>query len=121
MSVCEKRQFDTQRTLMGSFNFETHKKVFENCLEVIIDEKGVVHYAYPSHLEWLTRYAMNRLAVNRQQLRGLCPGESFVDMIPWLCRITGCVAVWNGRTAGKVNRSQLITLNRLRKEGLYKG
>ena len=112
---------DEQKVLHSPFDIETHKKTFINYLEVIIDEDGTVHYAVPSHQEFLIRYACNKLSVSRDTLNEMCPKEYYFDFITWLCKITNCIAVWNNNLMGKPNRKQLIVLNKLRCEDLYKG
>lgn len=110
-----------QKVLHSPFDIEIHKKTFINYLEVIIDENGTVHYAVPSHQEFLIKFACNKLCVDRDTLNEMCPKEYYFDFITWLCKITGCIAVWDKGIQGRPNRAQLIVLNKLRCENLYKG
>lgn len=107
--------------LLKPFDVETHKKTFINYLEVIIDEQGVVHYAVPSHQEFLINYACSQLGISREELNKQCPPEYYFNFLHWLCQITKCIAVWDTMIIGKPNRNQLVTMNKLRAEGLYKG
>lgn len=111
---------EQQRVLRSPFDIETHKATFVNYLEVCIDEGGTPHYAVPSHQSWLLR----RLADDE----GLDGEEAAWDLIDpradamaELCRMTGCVAVWNGQAVGECNAAQRRALRRLKMEGLYRG
>lgn len=110
-----------QEILHSPFDIEVHKRVFINYLEVIIDEEGVVHYAVPSHQEFLIRRACEKLEVSRKELLEACPVEYYGDFLQWLCALTKCVAVWDRRCYGHLNRKQFLTLTELRQAGLYKG
>lgn len=41
--------------LYCKFDIQKHKETYKNYLEVIIDEEGSIHYAVPSHQEFLIR------------------------------------------------------------------
>lgn len=113
--------YDTEKILRGAFDLETHKEAFVNYLEVIIREDGTVEYAVPSHQEKLIKIAMVKLGVTRKVLYDMCPPEYMFDVIAWLCKITGCVSVWNDVYIGIPNETQRWVLQSLRYHGLYTG
>lgn len=81
--------------LNSDFDVKWHKKTFINYLEVIIHENGSVHYATPSHQEYLINYACRLLECDRKTLNDMCPREYYGDFLMWLCMITKCVSVWS--------------------------
>ena len=103
------------------FDIETHKMTFINYLEVVISEDGTVMYAVPSHQEKLISLACQKLNVTREELNELCPKEYYFDFMTWLCKISGCVALWNSYKYGEANEKQLETIRQLAKEKLYHG
>lgn len=105
--------------LRQPFDIEIHKKKFINYLEVIVDEEGTVHYAVPSHQEWLIQKACRKLNISREGLYELCPPEYYFDVIGWLTNVTGCVAVWGDSYKGKLNEPQYDTLKLLESERLF--
>mgnify|MGYP007017317444 CR=1 FL=1 len=106
-----------QLILHSPFDIETHKKTFINYLEVVIDNKGTVHYAVPSHNEFLIQYAMKKLGLSRNDIYNLTIGK-YPD---WLYENTNCISVWTYSYIGKANVKQLNTLRLLKQEGLYEG
>jgi hypothetical protein len=110
-----------QETLHSPFDIEKHKQVFVNYLEVIIDKEGVVHYAVPSHQEWLIKKAIEILNIDRVDLYDECPDEYCFDIMSWLTDVTECVLVWNDRYIGKPNNKQISTLTMLYNNKLYSG
>lgn len=114
--------WDTQRDVMSKpFNLDTHKRTFTQYLEVIIDEEGIVHYAVPSHKDWLINHACAKLGVTRKELLDTTPREYWCDMITWLTNLTSCVAVWDISYVGKLNYAQKSQLELLQVEGLFDG
>jgi hypothetical protein len=112
----------SERTVLRNpFNIETHKATFINYLEVIVLENGTVVYAVPSHQEKLISLACQKLNVTRNELNELCPKEYYFDFMTWLCKISGCVALWNNYRFGAANDHQLETIKQLAKEKLYHG
>ena len=83
-------------SIYSEFDLEQHKKTFRNYLEVIIHPDGTVHYAIPSHQEYLIKYACREQACSRETLYNSCPKEYYFDVSTWLCKITKCVSVWSG-------------------------
>lgn len=110
-----------QKVLHNPFNIETHKTTFINYLEVIISEDGTVMYAVPSHQEKLISLACKKLNLTRDELNELCPQEYYFDFLTWLCKISGCVALWNSHRMGVANEQQLKTIKQLSEEKLYSG
>lgn len=110
-----------QETLHSPFDIETHKQVFIDYLEVIIDEDGVVHYAVPSHQEWLIEKSLEKLGINREDLYDECPDEYCLDIMTWLTEVTKCVSVWNDRYIGDPNNKQIKTLHMLKENNVYRG
>lgn len=110
-----------QETLHGPFDIEKHKQVFVNYLEVIIDKEGVVHYAVPSHQEWLIKKAIEILDIDREDLYDECPDEYLFDIMAWLTEVTECVSVWDDRYIGRPNNKQISTLTNLYNNKLYRG
>lgn len=113
--------YDTEKILRGPFDLETHKEAFVNYLEVVIRADGTVEYAVPSHQEKLIGIAMEQLGVTRKQLYDMCPREYMFDVCAWLCKITGCVSVWNDYRVGVPNETQVWVLRNLKHHGLYRG
>lgn len=107
--------------LQGPFDIEIHKKAFTNYLEVIIHSDGSIHYAVPSHQEYLIRYIVKDQHITRDDLYDRVPREYYCDMLTYLCQESKCIAVWNGSYIGDPNKAQLLTLRSLKINGLYKG
>lgn len=104
------------------FDIQKHKEVYKNYLEVIVDEEGKIHYAVPSHQEFLIRRGCKNLNVSRKVLNLLCPKRFHYDFVTWLCKVSKCVAVWNDRIMGySYAEAQVKTLKRLKRAGLYHG
>lgn len=112
----------TYEILHKAFDVNTHKEFFVNYLEVVIDDTGKVEYAVPSHQEKLVQIAMKKLNLKtREELNDMCPKEYYFDFMTWLCKITGCISVWNNFFIGDVNDYQLYALRELKNNGVYKG
>ena len=108
--------------LSCDFNMELHKKTYIHYLEVVIDPDGVIHYAVPSHQEYLIAECMKKMNWSRQELSDACPEEYYGDFVTWLCKISGCISVWeNFIQFWEINDVQFITLKELQKEDLYLG
>lgn len=112
---------DSYEVLHQPFDIATHKKTFTNYLEVVIDDKGVVHYAVPSHQECLINYLMVTRNLTREEVWDLCPKEYYFDVFTWLCKETKCISVWDTVYVGTPNKKQLAKLKSLKLNGLYKG
>lgn len=114
--------WNIQRDVMSKpFNIAAHKRTFTNYLEIILDEDGNTYYAVPSHQAWLIKKACEMLCVNEDELMRSIPREYYFDMLTWLTKITGCVAVWDIAYVGALNKNQKSQLELLMLENLYKG
>lgn len=116
---------DQQKVLHSKFDVEVHKKTFVDYLEVIIDEEGIVHYAVPSHLEYLLKMFMNKnKCCDRnyamQQVEKLSI-EKMETPIDFLIAEMKAVSVWNSGYWGKPNEKQKETLKTLKEAGVYGG
>lgn len=116
---------EQQRVLHSPFNIVTHKKTFVNYLEVVIDDKGEITYAVPSHMERLIEIYMERHNVTREEITNKLiydpPWEYGLDMANWLCEKLHCICVWFEGYRGKPNQIQLNKLKTLRLSGVYHG
>ena len=110
-----------QETLHSPFDIETHKQVFIDYLEVIIDEDGVVHYAVPSHQEWLIEKSLEKLGINREDLYDECPDEYALSPMKWLTEVTGCVSVRDDHFIGNPTTKQIKTMRELKNASIYRG
>lgn len=114
-----------QKVLHSKFDAEVHKKTFVNYLEVIIDEEGVVHYAVPSHLEYLLKMFMGkRKCCDRNYAMQLVEKLSIEKMetpIDFLISEMKAVSVWYRGYWGKPNEKQKETLEKLKEAGVYGG
>lgn len=110
------------QTLHSPFDIETHKNVFVNYLEVIIDQEGVVHYAVPSHQEWLINKAIVVLGLSsREELCDECPDEYALSPMEWLTEVTGCVSIWDDHFIGNPTTKQIKTMRELKNASIYRG
>lgn len=107
--------------LHSEFDIKQHKSHYINYLETIIDPNGKVHYAVPSHQQFMEQYLCKIRNITKQQLCELVPPEYYFDYMTWLCQETGCIAVWNDYYYGKANDAQKHMLLKLKTEGLYSG
>lgn len=116
---------EQQRVLHSPFNIVTHKKTFVNYLEVVIDDKGEITYAVPSHMERLIEIYMERYNVTREEITNKLiydpPWEYGLDMALYLCDKLNCICVWFDGYKGKPNKIQLNKLKTLRLSGVYHG
>lgn len=110
-----------QEVLHSPFDINTHKETFTNYLEVVIHPNGTIHYAVPSHQEYLYAYLMKKWNKSREWINAIVPKAYYFDMHIWLCKESKCIMVWDHEYVGEANRFQRYALKRLKKEGLYKG
>lgn len=109
-------------SVYSEFDIRKHKETYVHYLEVVIDEFGTVHYAVPSHQEFLISNCMKTLNWARQELSNACPEEYYFDFVTWLCKMSGCVSVWeNFIQFWDISDIQLSKLRELQDEGLYLG
>ena len=108
--------------LQSDFDVYKHVIRFPHYLEVIIDNKGKVHYAVPSHQEKLIRVACDKFNCTREQLNEMCPPEYYFDFLQWLLIQTDCVSVWTQFIQyHKLYKAQYETLQTLKSCGAYEG
>lgn len=108
--------------LLSAFDADKHKETYVNYLEVVIDEKGTVLYAVPSHQEKAIAIACEKFDITRDELYALCSGEYYFDFARWLCIVAEVILVWNDFCIfGNPNRKQVASLRMLKMKGLYKG
>ena len=97
------------------FDFKKHKENFIDYLEVIIDKKGKIYYAVPSHTEKaISLLGMTRKEFEQTKLKTFYVLEEALNQ-------SGTIAVWNNFYKGNANKLQKRSLYKLRAYGLYKG
>jgi len=109
--------------LHGPFDIGLHKRTFVDYFEVMLDTEGVVHYAVPSHQEFLIKRAMERNHWSREELNAACPKEMYGSFLEWLISQSGgYIPVWQNFVLNyPLNEKQIAILKKLRKEGLFCG
>ncbi len=107
--------------LQGEFSIRTHKELFYNYLEVVISPEGKIEYAVPSHQMKMMNVLMKKNNWTREELDAAVPIEFYFDMMTWLQRETGYIAVWTNMMSGNPNKEQSLALRRLTANGLYTG
>lgn len=95
----------------SEFDFKLHNETYYYYCEVVIDETGKIHYAHPSHQQFLINQACKKLKVNQETLFNMCP--EMADWLEWLMQITNCVCVWYDFYKGKPNELQMRSLEKL--------
>lgn len=113
---------ETQRPLpyncnYSAFDYDRHNKAYTCYCEVIITKKGNIHYAHPSHQEFLINYLCKRKGITRKKLQDSIPRNRYGDFLEWLLEQTECVCVWYDRYIGNPNDMQQATLNKLQEKG----
>lgn len=106
------------------FSIELFKMLPEYTdLEVIIQPDGMIHYALPSHQEFLIHLAMEIHDCSRDELMEMCPPEYYGDFTNWLCIQTdGCISVWPKFFLGSTpTKAQKNSLKKLKLAGVYSG
>lgn len=119
---------EQQKVLNGKFDIETHKKTFVDYLEVCIDKLGGVHYAIPSHQQFLMReygkiHGITSDDAYCSMTRDLIKGQvnDGVDMMELMLDETGLLLVWTEYYEGCANNAQIETLLKLKEAGLFQG
>lgn len=87
----------------SEFNRKLHAETFINYLEVVIDSSGKIHYANPSHTIFMEKLLISKFGDKEFRDMAIRCEESWVD---FLCRESGCIAVWNDFYIGKPNSKQ---------------
>lgn len=115
-------EMKSEYSVSSDFDINKHKNTFINYLEVIIHPDGSVHYAVPSHQEYLIKYICKQDGITREELEDSTPVEYYCDFMRWLCMQSGCISVWNKFLClDQMTDAQRATLEVLKKEDLYKG
>jgi len=110
--------------LYSKFDIEKHKNTFVNYLEVIITEDGTIHYAVPSHQEYMIMLAMKKNDWTREELRRIAQSDTdaYCDFMVWLSKVTQAVSVWNNFISFySINSAQWRSLKDLKSSGLFHG
>lgn len=109
--------FDRSRNMFEIFKkFKKHNKPLkfedlnENHFEIIIDVDGKMYEAYPSHADWLVDRFVASSDLPEKEALELIP---YFNVISFLTRVTGCIAVWSTRFVGKPNAKQRRVLLQL--------
>ena len=101
------------------FSIGVHQRRFINYLEVIITEDGTIHYATPSHQEFLLNLIQEREGISREELwESVSPYEYGVE---WLHKKTGALLVWTKSYIGNANAKQRAALEKLQYHEIYAG
>lgn len=101
--------------LYSSFDIDKHKATFINYLEVIITNDGVIHYAVPSHQQYVSNIVKKEHTLTDKEFCAVMPMSSFHE---FLLAYSGAVMVWSHGYAGIPNKKQLLQLQLLHDEGL---
>lgn len=114
---------DKYEILHQPFDIETHKQHFTHYLEVMLAPDGSIHYAVPSHQEFLIKQVMRRRHCTREELDDACPPEFYFDYLNWLIPESGgYVPVWENFVYDyPLNTQQRSALCRLKEADLYFG
>jgi hypothetical protein len=99
---------------------DKHAATLINYLEVVIDENGEIHYAVPSHQMFMENILKREFGEAEFKRMIMEDKEAWYDYLPWLCKHTNCVPVWNEFYYGNPNDKQLQKLQQL-KETKYNG
>ena len=109
-------------SLHSKFDIIKHKQTFINYLEVIIEEDGSVHYAIPSHQEYLINLCCKKFKMSRQEFYELCPDNMKYDFMVWLCKMSNAIALWCSHIEYyEINVLQYNTIDQLIANNLYYG
>lgn len=100
-------------TVYSNFDIDKHAEHFINYLEIVIDENGEIHYAVPSHQMFMENIIKRKIGNADFQKLIICE-EAIRDYLPFLCKQTNCVPVWNEFYFGQPNEKQLETLRQLK-------
>lgn len=100
-------------TVYSKFDIDKHSEHFINYLEVIIDSKGEIYYAVPSHQMFMENLIKKEYGESNFYEMLIKSPESF-DYLNWLCKTTKCISVWDDFYYGNPNSEQLAVLNILK-------
>jgi len=103
------------------FVAEGHKEKNPNYFEVVIDEKGNVFEANPSHQIALLIMAAILEDKEIEQISYECPPDYYADFDTWLRLKTKAICVWLEFYKGSPKDVQMKTLKELKEKELYLG
>ena len=101
--------------LYSTFDIDQHKATFIDYLEVIITNDGVIHYAVPSHQQYVSNIIKKEHLLNEEEFCAVMPMTAFHE---FLLAYSGAVMVWSHGYTGIPNKKQLLQLQLLHNEGL---
>lgn len=105
-----------QYGVYSKFDIDKHAEHFINYLEIVIDEDGEIHYAVPSHQIFMENIIKEKSGEDEFKRMIMEDKEAWVDYLPWLCKHTKCVPVWNEFYIGNPNDKQLHILQQLKEK-----
>ena len=88
------RRGDCMYDMTCEFDLESHLETFTNYCEVVIDDYGKIHYAYPSHTKFLERYGAKINHLTETEFIYSCPENMYADYLHWLLNETSCISCW---------------------------
>lgn len=107
-----------QDIIYSEFDIETHKKNFIDYLEVVITDDGIIHYAIPSHNEFVYK-----LLIDKFKLKDKDDLYEFLKNLPIYIdptQLAKCCCVWVNNVNGYVNNKILKSLKLLQDNELLK-
>ena len=109
--------------LHSPFDAKAHKLCFNDYLEVMLAPDGTIHYAVPSHQEFLINKVCEIRGWSRVVLMYACPPEYYFNFLDWLISESGgYIPVWERFVySWPLNKLQVEALKMLRDEKLYRG
>ena len=115
--------YKPEDTFSRPFSIRRHKQTFVDYLEAVIDVRGVVHYAIPSHEQILCKIVCKKTKLTKDQLVEIAKvsGGAY-DWLNWLMNEAECICVYTlGYTYPEhviPSEKQKHMLDRLIKAGL---
>ena len=105
--------------LHSKFNYKKHSETYICYCEVVIMPNGTVHYAVPSHSEFLTNAYCAKHNVTRKELYEYLYNEHNYALLPYdfLINKLHAVCVWYEHFEGRPNKKQQRVLNKLQDTG----
>ena len=103
--------------LHSKFDYKKHSETYICYCEVVILPNGTVHYAVPSHLEFLTKTYCTKYNVTRKELYDYLYQDYTLLPFDFLLNKLHAVCVWYHQFEGRPNKKQQRVLNRLQDTG----
>lgn len=105
----------------SEFDLSEHIKHYINYCEVCIHSDGSIHYAVPSHQQYLERYQQTKLGLTHEEFLNSVPQEYYFDYLYYLAYQTNCVIVWTQGYFGiNMTEEQKDSLTQLVEAGLVR-